>query len=92
MTAQIIQFPRHRRKRCTDKDDERCCQIDCMLDVLFLCEVCGGGEASLPTHCPGRRMTTVQVDLVQRGTVDFRDGKWRTMSGQDVVWIDDFGM
>jgi hypothetical protein len=43
---------------------------------LGLCLTCGGGEASLTTHCPQRRLTGAELDAVQRGDADFVDGRW----------------
>jgi hypothetical protein len=43
---------------------------------LALCTVCGGAEASLPTECPGVRMTQHQQDQVQSGEIDFLEGRW----------------
>jgi hypothetical protein len=47
-------------------------------DDLFLCTVCGGAEASLPTECPGRKMTSMEEDAVQAGKIDFKNGEWTT--------------
>lgn len=43
---------------------------------LASCTVCKGGEASLPTHCPGVKMTAEQQDDVQAGRLDFAGGEW----------------
>jgi len=40
---------------------------------LSSCTVCGGAEASLPTDCPGIKMTDTQQDAVQAGDLDYRD-------------------
>lgn len=49
---------------------------------LGVCTVCGGTEGSLPTDCPGVRMTRVQNDLVYEGKIDFRVGRgWVTPDG-----------
>ncbi len=45
-------------------------------DDLAHCKVCGGAEGSLPTHCPGTRMTPLQERGVQDGTAEFMGGKW----------------
>lgn len=47
------------------------------------CSVCKGAESSLPTECPGKRMTTDQQDDVSWGRADFKDGVW--VSGPAVV-------
>lgn len=51
----------------------------CTACVLSLCTVCGGAEASLPTDCPGRRMTTTELDEVQEQLLDYRQERgWVT--------------
>lgn len=45
-------------------------------DGLASCLVCGGGESSLPTHCPGRRMTADEQDAVSAGRLQFKCGRW----------------
>jgi hypothetical protein len=45
-------------------------------DGLVHCKVCGGAEASLPTHCPGERMSEETESDVQNGLTDYRDGQW----------------
>lgn len=75
--SNVIMFPRHRRERCASVCD-RCENYggDCTLNVLFSCAVCGGAEASLPTHCPGARMDQTMASSVQMGIADFRNGEW----------------
>jgi hypothetical protein len=63
MTAHVLHS-------CTD---ERC-QI--CIGGLSLCNVCGGAEGSLPTECPGVRMTEQQEELVYAGVLNFIDGQW----------------
>lgn len=46
-------------------------------DDLAHCKVCGGAEASLPTECPGVRMTPEQEARVYAGFDDFVNGAWR---------------
>lgn len=43
---------------------------------LALCKVCGGAEASLPTECPGRRMTEQEELDVQTGCLNYVNGHW----------------
>lgn len=43
---------------------------------LKMCNVCGGTERSLPTECPGERMTASTEEQVYAGEIDFKDGKW----------------
>lgn len=70
--SNVIRFPGHKRTRCRVVPE---CG-GCMICVLYMCDVCHGAEASLPTHCPGERMYCVQSDGVQDGSLDYRDGKW----------------
>jgi hypothetical protein len=58
-------------------DDENCQVCRGGLDD---CEVCGGGEASLPSECPGVRMSGKQMDAVQAGTLNYIRGAWREMA------------
>lgn len=44
--------------------------------VLSLCRVCGGGEASLTAHCPGRALTAEEEAGVMAGTLEFTNDKW----------------
>lgn len=39
--------------------------------VLALCRVCGGAEGTLPTCCPGRRLTPKEEEEIYRGELDF---------------------
>ena len=43
---------------------------------IYICSVCRGAEASLPTECPGRRMTEKEQDKVQAMLIDYVHGKW----------------
>jgi len=38
---------------------------------LAFCETCRGAEASLPTECPGRKMTEEEEEGVMAGIIDF---------------------
>jgi ribosomal protein RSM22 (predicted rRNA methylase) len=38
---------------------------------LSLCKVCGGAESTLPTRCPGRRLTYKEGQLISEGRLDF---------------------
>jgi hypothetical protein len=51
-----------------------CDNASCMICIggLSLCKRCGGGEGSLPTNCPGVRMTKEQEDKVYAGELDYR--------------------
>lgn len=62
----------------------KCNRLGCQFcdGGLAACTVCGGFEGSLPTDCPGVRMTQVQIDLVYEGKIDFRVGRgWVTPDG-----------
>lgn len=67
----VLKFPGHKRERCRGD-----CYGACARCALYICETCGGAEASLPKHCPGARMTVQQQDAVQAGAADYRDGGW----------------
>lgn len=62
----------------TDHDADRPAAICDSNDsvVLTLCRTCGGGEASLPTDCPGERMTAAQRDAVLARRLDYWGGAW----------------
>jgi hypothetical protein len=45
-------------------------------DGLLHCKICNGGEGSLPSECPGRRMTEEEDNDVYAGTLDYRQGQW----------------
>lgn len=73
-----------------------CGSEDCFVcrGGLALCTVCGGAEASMPTACPGRQMTSVELDDVQAGRLDYtgttlplRTG-WEDMAGLWRAWRD----
>jgi hypothetical protein len=49
---------------------------------LFACTVCNGAEGSLPTDCPGKKMTEEQSNAIYAGTLDYREGRgWVTPHG-----------
>ncbi len=43
---------------------------------LSFCTTCNGGEASLPSECPGKPMSEEMENAVCRGRIDFQNGKW----------------
>jgi len=47
-------------------------------DGLQHCKVCNGGEGSLPTDCPGTKMTAWQDEAVYAGSLNFAGGVWVT--------------
>jgi hypothetical protein len=67
----------HVRKTCADEKGKECgYPYGCMLCNLFYCGVCGGFEGSLPTHCPGYKISEDDQQLIYQATLDFRDGQW----------------
>lgn len=48
----------------------------CYLCCLSICKVCGLAEGSLTTDCPGVQSQKEYGDLVYKGKIDYRDGKW----------------
>lgn len=50
-----------------------CGSEDCFVcrGGLALCTVCGGAESSMPTACPGRRMTSGELEDVQACRLDY---------------------
>lgn len=63
----------HKLHECNDEDCSVC------NGGLGLCTICGGAEASMPTECPGVRMTNEEQDLVQDGKLDYFNGHWRSL-------------
>lgn len=43
--------------------------------VLSLCKICGGAESSMPTECPGFRLSVLQLEDISDGLLDFRSGR-----------------
>ncbi|KVV40825.1 hypothetical protein WT27_12910 [Burkholderia territorii] len=44
---------------------------------LGICKVCGLGEGSLTTECPGER-SGAKADDVYAGKIDYVDGRWQS--------------
>lgn len=61
--------------QCTDPD----C-MGCMFCAggLYACEVCGGGEGSMTTQCPGRQLSADELDAVYAQRKDFNQNRWWT--------------
>lgn len=72
----VLLFTAHKLSRC----DTTC--PGCMIceGGLALCVTCRGGEASLPSQCPMRRMTCEEEMAVQAGDLDYKDGAWHTLT------------
>jgi hypothetical protein len=73
MTAIILHFYGHRRRRCPGTS-ESCLAGYCALCTLYACERCGGAEGTLPRDCPGAPMTEGQQRDVYEGRLEFH---WR---------------
>lgn len=43
---------------------------------LSICEICGGAESSLATHCPQTKLTPTQQQALMDKDVDYVDGVW----------------
>jgi len=54
---------------CPDDCDNPRCKF--CRGGLAACTVCGGAEGSLPSHCPGRKMTSEEQELVYTARLDF---------------------
>lgn len=67
----------HKQLKCKDPD----CGGMCNVCFLTICAVCGGAEGSLPTECPGVKMTTQEAYMVLEGVIDYYDGAWRWKTG-----------
>jgi hypothetical protein len=66
--GKVTLFPRHKLRRCTDHDCRGCSYC---IGKLVSCERCGGTEGSLPTDCPGFRMSEVTQENILAGRLDF---------------------
>jgi hypothetical protein len=68
--AELTLSADHRLHKCSD--------LDCTICAggLSLCEVCGGGESELPTHCPGEQLTEGQRRGISTGEMDFLRERW----------------
>ncbi len=57
--------------------------------ALGLCKVCGGAEAALPTDCPGRKLTSEEMEGRMTGKWDYTDpdpsllGVYNLMTDED---------
>jgi hypothetical protein len=43
---------------------------------LWGCSVCMGLEGSMPSECPGTKMSYERAQEVYLGEIDFRNGQW----------------
>jgi len=55
-----------------------CNQMTCQFceGGLGWCKVCDGFEGTLPSECPGFKMTEEQKEKVWKGPLDWKDGSW----------------
>ena len=71
----------HTYHTCTDS----CCNV--CSGGLSWCTTCGGGEGSLPTLCPGTRMTSDEESRVYAGGLDFTARGWELRRQRGVIII-----
>lgn len=76
----LLHFPGHKWRRCTSR---YCTGCHLCHGGLALCSRCGGAEGSLPTDCPGERMSEEQDKAVYAGELD-----WRRETG----WVNEPGV
>lgn len=63
----VIRFPKHNFARCS------CQECHCPICAgLSFCVTCNGAEGSLPTDCPGVRMSNAVETEVLFGRLDYR--------------------
>lgn len=78
----VIRFTGHKRHNCDTSDRKHTDWPDtCPACILYLCVTCGGAEGSLPTHCPGYRISFEGQELIMAGQLDFKDGEWKNKLG-----------
>jgi hypothetical protein len=65
--AVVVIAPMHKRVRCPP-ECEGCFYCEA---GIFACTRCGGAEGSLPTDCPGERMSEVIERAVLEGVIDY---------------------
>lgn len=61
----------HKQHKC-DKEDCFVCK-----GGLYLCDICGGAEAALPTDCPGKALEEEELRQISTGLLDFVNGEWK---------------
>lgn len=45
-------------------------------EELASCTVCHCAEGTLPTHCPGARVSAEDQDAIYAGRLEFSGGQW----------------
>jgi hypothetical protein len=79
LEAKKPSFKKHIQAGCFRPDT---CGGSCEGCCLAICTVCGGGEGSLPTHCPGVRLTSEQEDAIYTKGHDYTEERgWHVTSG-----------
>lgn len=54
---------------------------------LSVCVVCGGGEGSLPTDCPGVVQTPLQTQLIMAGRLDYLANYGWVLDGEQLITV-----
>jgi hypothetical protein len=76
LAAKNPPFKKHIQAGCFEPET---CGGMCYGCCLAICSVCGGGEGTLPTHCPGVKLTTEQQDAIYCQGHDYTEEKgWHT--------------
>ena len=70
MTVNPTDLGYHQLHSCNDDTCKTC------RGGLAWCDVCHTGEGAMPTHCPGRHITTDEADSIYACRLDFKDGQW----------------
>lgn len=52
------------------------CECYVCRSSLFQCERCGCAEGTLPTQCPGFKVSYHAQSLIMKGVIDYRGGQW----------------
>lgn len=60
----------HKLHECSGGENCDCNGYVCRGGLAY-CDVCGGAEGSLPTDCPGKRLTADQQDDVYKAKIDY---------------------
>lgn len=69
---------KHTYKECATKQGKKCnCNWNICRGGLCFCTVCYGAEGTLPTECPGNRISSQLQDAIYYGEVDYKDGQWQ---------------
>lgn len=72
-------MPKHIYKSHKEDCDEKCRSNetgqDCILEVLAVCRVCGGGEGELTTDCCGYNLSYEKREQCYQGGLDYSDEK-----------------